>query len=227
MTRTSPSAPPGVDQVRTSPRKQHALALFAGLPRSYHSAGALMSFGQDPRWRRALVAAIRPGPEDRVLDVATGTGLVARELIRAGGCQVVGLDQSEEMLSRARELAARDPSLAARVRFVRGEAERLPFGDGQFDHLTFTYLLRYVDDPAATLRELARVLRPGGRLATLEFGVPGGPAYPLWWLYTRHPLAEQVRMWEDAGLRSVAVRRMSLGAGVVVSAIRDGARLPD
>lgn len=68
---------------------------------------------------------------------------------------------------------------------VRARAERLPFRDESFDHVTFTYLLRYVDDPAATLRELARVLRPGGRLATLEFGVPRGPAYPLWWLYTR------------------------------------------
>ena len=68
---------------------------------------------------------------------------------------------------------------------VRGRAERLPFADASFDHVTFTYLLRYVDDPVATLRELARVLRPGGRLAALEFGIPRGPLYPLWLLHTR------------------------------------------
>jgi len=86
---------------------------------------------------------------------------------------------------------------------VRARAERLPFGDASFDHVTFTYLLRYVDDPQATLRELARVLRPGGRLATLEFGVPRGLAYPFWWLYTRVglPLAGRVvsARWREVG----------------------------
>jgi len=74
----------------------------------------------------------------------------------------------------------------ARARLVRGRAEALPFADATFDHVTFTYLLRYVDDPAATVRELARVLRPGGRLAALEFGVPASPLWSvLWRLYTR------------------------------------------
>ena len=68
---------------------------------------------------------------------------------------------------------------------MEGRAERLPFTDSAFDHLTFTYLLRYVDDPAATMRELARVVKPGGRIAMVEFGVPGGIWRPLWWLYTR------------------------------------------
>ncbi|HAF09504.1 MAG TPA: hypothetical protein DCK98_05410 [Chloroflexi bacterium] len=111
--------------------------------------------------------------------MATGTGLVARALRERYACRVVGLDQSPDMLAAARD---RDGLFAG---LVRARAERLPFRDGSFDHVTFTYLLRYVDDPAATLRELARVLRPGGRLATLEFGVPQGPAYSLWWLYTR------------------------------------------
>ncbi len=166
-------------------RKAHALQLFAGLPRRYDEMGAVMSFGQDPRWRRAMVRSIAAAPGDRVLDVATGTGLVAAALVRCYGCSVVGLDQSEAMLSRARKRVASDPRLAANVTLVQGEAERLPFGDGEFDALTFTYLLRYVDDPARTMDELARVVKPGGRIASLEFGVPGGRgSRTLWNAYT-------------------------------------------
>jgi SAM-dependent methyltransferase len=82
--------------------KARALELFAGIPEEYDAAGALLSFGQDPRWRRALVAALALAPTDRVLDVATGTGLVAAALIERHGCSVVAVDQSEEMLARAR-----------------------------------------------------------------------------------------------------------------------------
>jgi demethylmenaquinone methyltransferase/2-methoxy-6-polyprenyl-1,4-benzoquinol methylase len=133
-----------------------------------------------------MVAAVEARPDERVLDVATGTGLVASALVRRYGCRVVGLDQSEGMLAAARRRLDRDPALGARVELVRGEAEALPVGDGEFDHLTFTYLLRYVDDPGATLREMARVVRPGGRVAALEFAVPAPPLWlPLWRLYTR------------------------------------------
>ena len=90
------------------------------------------------------------------------------------------------MLAAARARLARSPELATRVTLLEGQAERLPFADGEFDHLTFTYLLRYVDDPAATLRELARVVAPGGRIASLEFGEPAGePWHALWSAYTR------------------------------------------
>ncbi len=169
-----------------SERKRNALALFAGLPDRYDLLSALLSFGQDPRWRRAMVATVDADPTERVLDVATGTGLVARELVRRYGCSVVGLDQSAEMLAGARRRLGREPGLADRVELLQGEAEQLGFADAEFDHLTFTYLLRYVDDPAATLAELARVVRPGGRIASLEFGLPEPPLWrPLWWLYTR------------------------------------------
>jgi demethylmenaquinone methyltransferase/2-methoxy-6-polyprenyl-1,4-benzoquinol methylase len=185
-------------------RKQHALALFAGLPKRYDLLSSVLSFGQDPRWRRAMVAALDPSPTDRVLDVATGTGLVAERLVRHYGCSVVALDQSAQMLAGARAKLDSDPALAGRVELVRGEAERLPFGDGEFDALTFTYLLRYVDDPAATVRELARVLRPGGRLAGLEFAVPGRPLLrQLWRLYTRVGLPGLGRLfskdWYEVG----------------------------
>jgi len=123
--------------------------------------------------------------------------MVAGELHERYRCRIVGLDQSADMLRGAGD---RNGTF---VGLVRGRAERLPFADAAFDHVTFTYLLRYVDDPAATLRELARVLRPGGRLATLEFGVPAGLAYPFWWLYTRAglPLAGWVvsRKWREVG----------------------------
>jgi len=185
-------------------RKTHALGLFAGLGARYDRAGALLSFGQDPRWRSALVAAADPRPEDRVLDVATGTGLVAAELVRRSGCRVVALDQSEPMLAAAAARLCADPALAARVELVHGDAERLPFADGSFDALTFTYLLRYVSDPAATLRELARVVRPGGRIASLEFGVPPARlARGLWRGYTRVGLPAVGRLispaWRDVG----------------------------
>ncbi|HEY6771752.1 MAG TPA: ubiquinone/menaquinone biosynthesis methyltransferase [Solirubrobacterales bacterium] len=187
-----------------SPRKDHALQLFEGLPRRYDLAGALLSFGQDPRWRRAMVRQISASPGDRVLDVATGTGMVATALVRRYGCSVVGLDQSPEMLAGARAKLDGDPRLAAHIDLVRGEAESLPFADGEFDHLTFTYLLRYVDDPAATLSELARVVKPGGRIASLEFMLPpNAVARSLWRVYTRAVMPVLGRLisrdWHEVG----------------------------
>jgi len=187
-----------------SPRKEHALELFSGLPDRYDRMGAVMSFGQDPRWRRALVASVGASPDDRVLDVATGTGLVAEALVRRYGCSVVGLDQSEAMLAGARERVAARPKLAGRIELVQGEAERLPFDDGSFDAVTFTYLLRYVDDPAATMRELARVLKPGGRMGSLEFGMPRSRVLrALWQGYTRLGLPAIGRLvsrdWYEVG----------------------------
>jgi demethylmenaquinone methyltransferase/2-methoxy-6-polyprenyl-1,4-benzoquinol methylase len=226
-------------------RTRHAQALFARLGSSYDRMGALLSFGQDPRWRRFLVSRV-PATAPVVLDVATGTGLVARELQRTGRARtVVGLDQSEPMLRAGRRLTD-GPA------FVLARAETLPFDDGVFDALTVTYLLRYVEDPAATLIELARVVRAGGVVASLEFGVPPNPIWRLCWrLYTRvampalgrlvsrdwfrvgrflgpsvegfwrrYPLAEQQRLWSEAGLAPVRWRRMSLGGGVVMWAVR-------
>src|SRR3954463_12175468 len=227
-----------------SARTRAAQELFAPLGPTYDRTGALLSFGRDPAWRRFLVSRVEAGPEDTVLVVATGTGAVALELVRARGCTVVGLDQSAGMLEEARRRAV----LAAateRVRFVEGRAEQLPFEDASFDALTFTYLLRYVDAPAAPLRELARVVRPGGTIAGLEFGVPQGLARPAWELYVRvglpvagrvvspawgrvgsflggsirdywerWPMDRQLQMWREAGLADVRARRMSLGGGV-------------
>ena len=217
-----------------------ARTLFAPLGPTYDRYAALLSFGQDPRWRRFLVSRIDAGPRDTVLDVATGTGAVARELLARKRCTVVGLDQSPEMLAEARR------RLPASVTLLEGSAEALPFPDGAFDALTFTYLLRYVDDPAAVLRELARVVRPGGTMAGLEFAVPHGVWRPLWELYVRvglpaagrvlspgwaevgaflgpsirgfyarHPEERLLELWWNAGVRDVRARRLSLGGGIV------------
>jgi demethylmenaquinone methyltransferase / 2-methoxy-6-polyprenyl-1,4-benzoquinol methylase len=168
-----------------SARTRHARALFAPLGPTYDRYAGLLSFGQDPRWRRFLVSRLEAAPNDTVLDVATGTAAVAIELVRQHGCDVVGVDQSAEMLESARTRIGA-AGLDERIRLVEAAADGLPFGDGEFDGLTFTYLLRYVDDPAATLRELARVVRPGGTIASLEFGVPPA-ALPraAWELYVR------------------------------------------
>ncbi len=186
-----------------SPRKQHALEMFSQLPGSYDEVAAAFSFFQDQRWRRAAVEAVGASPGERVLDVACGTGLISAALVRRWGCRVLGLDQSAAMLARARQRAAADPLLAEHASFVEGEAEDLPFADREFDHLTFAYLLRYVEDPGATLRELARVVRPGGRVSSLEFCVPFGVWLWPWRLYTRVglPLLGRLvsRGWYEAG----------------------------
>jgi len=158
-------------------RTVDARELFAPLGPSYDRVGAALSFGQDPRWRRFLADRL-PRDGGKVLDVATGTGLVAAELLRRG-FEVTGVDQSSEMLASARE------RFGPRIELVEASAERLPFPDDSFDHLTVTYLLRYVEDPGATLSELARVVREGGVVASLEFGVPDGLARPAWELYVR------------------------------------------
>lgn len=166
--------------------KREALELFAPLPRHYDRVATVLSFGQDPRWRHAMVETIRAAPDERVLDVATGTGMVAQALVRGYGCEVVGLDQSPQMLAAAQVRVETDLQLAQRVSLVRGEAEKLPFEDERFDHLTFTYLLRYVEDPAATMAELARVVKPGGHVASLEFAVPSNRVWREAWRFYTH-----------------------------------------
>ena len=220
-------------------RAGHAQELFAPLGPRYDRMGALLSFGQDPRWRRFMVDRL-PRDGGHVLDVATGTGLVAEALL-SRGFRVTGLDQSPGMLAAARR------RFAGRVELVEASADALPFPDASFDHLTFTYLLRYVDDPAATLEELARVVRPGGTVAMVEFGLPRGVWRPPWdvWVgvglplggrlvspgwhevgrflgpsirefYGRLPERALLGLWQRAGIGDVAGRRLSFGAGLVV-----------
>jgi len=158
--------------------------LFAPLPQRYDRLAELLSFGQNGRWRRAMISRIEPAPGLTVLDVASGTAGVALGLARSGAT-VVGVDLTEQMLRQGQRNVT-DGAMGDRIRLVAGRAEQLPFEDAAFGALTFTYLFRYVVDPEATLRELARVVKPGARVASLEFMLPPSRFWrSWWWLYTR------------------------------------------
>ena len=225
-------------------RTAHARALFKGIAPAYGTPAEILSLGQYGRWRRALVRSLNLSASDVVLDVATGTGLIARDIIKRYGCRVVGVDQSLEMMGRADGLSGR----------VGGDANALPFHDSRFDGLVFSYLLRYITDPAATLRELVRVVKPGGVIGSVEFGVPPSPLPRMGWsvhalgvfpLATRAfghewahvgaflphsivewanewPLERQVAMWEAAGIRGIKTRRMTFGTGVLMKGRKRG-----
>ncbi len=171
-----------------------ARSLFSPLPARYDRLAEILSFHQNEQWRLATVAAIARGvgngaaggvPGPLILDVASGTAGVAIELAKRTGGTVVGVDLTEQMLRRGAANVAASPA-AGRIVLVGGQAERLPFADAAFDALAFSYLLRYVTDPQATLAELGRVVKPGGVMASLEFCVPAGPVWhPAWVAYTR------------------------------------------
>ena len=224
-----------------SGRQAHARTLFAGIGARYDMPAAVLGLGQYGRWRAEMVAGLDLAPKSLVLDVATGTGLVARDMIARYDARVIGLDQSAEMLGAAQARSVDGLSL------VRGDGQRLPFRDASFDAVTFTYLLRYVDDPEATVAELARVVRPGGTLASIEFGVPPSrvvrPAWELYayWLFPAlaraagpgwrdvgaflgrsiatfdrdYPAERLEWIWRRAGLHGVRTKTMSLGGGVI------------
>jgi demethylmenaquinone methyltransferase/2-methoxy-6-polyprenyl-1,4-benzoquinol methylase len=191
-------------QPRANDPNRFAQDLFRPLPHHYDFLEELLSLGQNGRWRREMIAHVAEVAPKVMLDVATGTAGVALALTRLTDADVTGIDITETMLRRGntRVLQA---GVAGRVRLIVGQAERLPFPDNSFDALTFTYLLRYVADPAATLRELTRVLKPGAAIASLEFAVPTSRFWWCWWwLYTRGvlPVAGLVtggRQWSRVG----------------------------
>lgn len=145
-----------------------------------------------------------------MLDVATGTAAVAIGVAERYGCRVTGIDQSPDMLAHGRR-NVEAAGLADRIILMRGEAERLPFPDASFDAVTFTYLLRYVADPAATLREVARVVRTGGVVASLEFGVPPALLPRLGWhAYTGAVLPIAGRMLSPGWGHAMSFLRRSI-----------------
>jgi len=154
-------------------RADQVRALFGTIARRYDLINDLQSLGLHRRWKRRLVGLAQLGPGQRALDVCCGTGDVALALARTGA-QVTGLDFSPEMLAVARRRAQVSN---APVDFVQGDALALPFADATFDAVTIGYGLRNLADFAAGVAEMARVLRPGGRLVVLDFGKP---AHPVW-----------------------------------------------
>ena len=159
--------------------------MFDRIAPVYDVMNRVFTMGLDGRWRRlAAASAVRPG--DRVLDAACGTGDLALADRKAGG-EVTGLDFSERMLERARRKSDQ-------IEWVRGDVLALPFDDAAFDAATIGFGIRNVDDLDAGLRELARVVRPGGRLAVLEITRPRGVLRPFFrlWFDVLIPLAGKV-----------------------------------
>src|ERR1700728_3781011 len=138
-----------------------ARTLFDGLPPRYDRLAEVLSLGQNRRWRRAMVDPVAAAGPASVLDVATGPAGVALQLSQRTAATVTALDLTPQMLRVAAANVERSGSVN-RIHLLAGRGEQLPFPDDTFDALTFTYLLRYVADPAATVRELARVVKPGG-----------------------------------------------------------------
>lgn len=223
---------PNGGQVTSAPN-QTARRLFASIAPTYERWARLLSLGQDGRWRREMVDGLSLPPGCKILDVAAGTGSITRRL-QGNGHQVTAVDLSGEMLG-----------LHPGPQRVQARAEMLPFEPDTFDALTLGYLLRYVDDPVAAMTELARVVKPGGRLGMVEFGLPEGLWKGPWVIYAGAILPTAGRIispgwyevgrflkgsienfhsrypdpalvWRKAGLIEVEVRRMSRGGGLVM-----------
>ena len=164
-----------------SERADKVRLLFSRIARRYDRINDWMSLGMHRRWKRRLVEAIAPRPGSRVLDLCCGTGDVARAVAAAragnGKVEVIGLDFTEEMLELARRVA---PS-GRPIRYELGDALAMAFPDASFDAVTCAYGLRNLADLDRGLREAWRVLKPGGRLASLEFGRPRHPV--MSWIY--------------------------------------------
>jgi demethylmenaquinone methyltransferase/2-methoxy-6-polyprenyl-1,4-benzoquinol methylase len=181
--------------------RQFAIDLFNGASFKYDVIAQILSYGQYHRWQNQLIrAAVSNGlnTQSTVLDVATGTAGVARQLVRTSACHVIGLDQSAGMLATARaKLNSEADSISRKITLVEATANNLPFPDEYFDALTFTYLMRYVDDPALTMQELVRVVRPGGFVGFIEFHLPRPPWKQLWKLHTGLVLPISGRLISD------------------------------
>jgi len=218
--------------------------VFTPIARDYDQPALVLSLFQYRRWHRFLLSRLQLPPGAHVLDMATGTGALAFDLLSQTDAHVTGADITRPMLLEAKARA--DGRLDGRLRLVECSAEAPPFTDQSFDAITFAYLLRYVSDVPATLGGLARLLKPGGTMASLDFAVPSGIWYPLWRLYTGIVLPAGGRLfskhwkdvgaflgpsirdfnrcwpedrlreaWHDAGFADVRSRRLSLGGAIV------------
>jgi demethylmenaquinone methyltransferase / 2-methoxy-6-polyprenyl-1,4-benzoquinol methylase len=161
--------------------------MFDAIAGRYDFLNHLLSAGIDRRWRRRAVEALALTGRERVLDLCTGTADLAIATVQAtpGAARVVGVDFAAAMLGVGRA-KIRQAGLHSTLALVRGDATRIPVRDGLFDAVTVAFGIRNVEDAGAACREMARVLRPGGRVAILEFAVPEAPIIGglyLWYLH--------------------------------------------
>jgi ubiquinone/menaquinone biosynthesis methyltransferases len=145
--------------------------LFTRIAGRYDLINDLQSFGLHRYWKKRVIREAHPRPGDKALDVCCGTGDIALGLARKGA-EVTGMDFSERMLEIARERQTRGGTVFARMQFVSGDAQNLPFPDSTFDIITIGYGLRNLTSWETGLREMKRVAKPGGRIVILEFGKP-------------------------------------------------------
>jgi demethylmenaquinone methyltransferase/2-methoxy-6-polyprenyl-1,4-benzoquinol methylase len=231
-----------------------AVSLAADLPRlifspiahDYDRPALVLSLFQYRRWHRFLLSRLELPPGARVLDMATGTGTLAFDLLEHAGVEVVGADVTRSMLVQAHARASANGRAQA-LQLLECNAEAPPFARQSFDAITFAYLLRYVADVPATLRALADLVKPGGTMASLDFAVPRGVWYPLWRLYVdavlpaggrafsrewravgaflgpsiqgfcqRWSEERLIEAWREAGMVDLKRRRLSLGGALVV-----------
>jgi demethylmenaquinone methyltransferase / 2-methoxy-6-polyprenyl-1,4-benzoquinol methylase len=220
--------------------------VFSPIARDYDRPALVLSLFQYRRWHRFLLSRLELPPGGRVLDMATGTGAIAFDLLQRADVEVVGADVTRSMLVKAMARASANGRAQA-LQLLECTAEVPPFARRSFDAVTFAYLLRYVADVPATLCSLANLVKPGGTMVSLDFAVPRGIWYPLWRLYVdavlpnagwafsrewrevgaflgpsirdfhrRWPEQRLINAWRDAGFVDVRSRRLSLDGAIVI-----------
>lgn len=243
------ACPPGDDGVEgVLADRARTPRMFTSIARRYDFLNHALSLNVDRRWRRELVRAAGARAGECVLDVATGTADVAIEFARrTGAAWVAGLDPSPGMLDVARGKLAAGNAAAPRIQLIEGDALSLPFADGSFDVVTIAFGLRNLPDYARGVREMSRVLRPGGRLVVLEFLPPSGVARVVFRSYVATvvpvigravsgsreayrylassiggflPAADVRSLLEDAGLERVTARRLTGGIACLYHGVR-------
>jgi len=200
-------------QIADPLNKAHSPQVFSPLAGRYDLTNRLLSWGQDGRWRRRLVRWADPQPGERLLDLCTGTAEVALAFARRQPqLEIIGLDLSSEMLTvgRAKLAKLRRP---ARITLQAGDALRPPFPDGSFDLVSIAFGLRNLPDYRRALRQMRRVLRPGGRLLILEFAPPSERSWGgLYHLYLHHLLPRLGGWLSGAGRESYSYLERSIRA---------------
>ncbi|HVU63081.1 MAG TPA: bifunctional demethylmenaquinone methyltransferase/2-methoxy-6-polyprenyl-1,4-benzoquinol methylase UbiE [Phycisphaerales bacterium] len=202
-------------------------SMFAAIAPSYDLNNRLHSFWRDQAWRRFAIRQVAVKPTDVCLDVACGTGDLTEALARAGAAKVTGLDFTPQMLDVARVRAKKlPPGIADRITYIQGDAQNLPLADASVDVITIAFGIRNVLVPAKAIAEFRRVLRPGGRLAILEFSEPTFP--PARWfnrLYTQKimPFTATLIARDKSGAYKYLPKSVEtfLGRGEFVNVLRD------